>query len=33
MWSEANFEVRWMASFDTTEEDVDSFVKTLKELL
>jgi len=33
MWNESNSEVRWMTSFDTTEEDVDSFVKTLISLL
>jgi threonine aldolase len=30
-WDEAAGDVRWMCSFDTTEEDVDSFVQALKE--
>ncbi|SEE24066.1 L-threonine aldolase [Arthrobacter alpinus] len=29
-WDEAAREVRWMCSFDTTEEDVDAFVAALK---
>ncbi len=29
-WNEATREVRWMCSFDTTEEDVDSFVAAIK---
>ncbi|GAB3560017.1 low specificity L-threonine aldolase [Arthrobacter alkaliphilus] len=29
-WNEANREVRWMCSFDTTEEDVDTFVAAIK---
>jgi threonine aldolase len=29
-WNETSGEVRWMASFDTTEQDIDNFVKTLK---
>ncbi|MFW6290609.1 MAG: threonine aldolase family protein, partial [Mariniphaga sp.] len=33
MWDENKSEVRWMTSFDTTEEDIDGFVKKLKELL
>jgi len=33
MWDEHNNEVRWMTSFDTQEEDIDAFVKKLKELL
>lgn len=32
-WDEAAGDVRWMCSFDTTEEDVDSFVQALKEEL
>lgn len=32
-WDEANDVVRWMCSFDTTEEDIDQFVETLKRLL
>jgi threonine aldolase len=32
LWNEAKGEVRWMTSFDTTEEDVIKFVKRLKEL-
>ncbi len=31
MWSEERSEVRWMTSFDTTEEDIDRFVSLLKE--
>lgn len=30
-WDEANDVVRWMCSFDTTEEDIHSFVNALKE--
>jgi threonine aldolase len=29
-WNEATREVRWMCSFDTTEEDVDAFVAALR---
>ncbi|WP_346926934.1 low specificity L-threonine aldolase [uncultured Arthrobacter sp.] len=29
-WNEAAREVRWMCSFDTTEDDVDSFVAAIK---
>jgi threonine aldolase len=32
-WDESISEVRWMCSFDTTKEDVISFVETLKSLL
>ena len=32
MWNEANSEVRWMTSFDTTEEDVCQFVEAIKKL-
>ncbi len=32
-WDSETHEQRWMCSFDTTEEDVFGFVKTLKELL
>ncbi|WEV24230.1 low specificity L-threonine aldolase [Streptomyces sp. 71268] len=32
-WDEAAGDVRWMCSFDTTEEDVDGFVTALKEEL
>ncbi len=32
-WDEANDEVRWMCSFDTTEEDINNFVAALKRLL
>ncbi|MFG6444250.1 threonine aldolase family protein [Microbacterium sp. P07] len=31
-WDEARREVRWMCSFDTTEEDVDAFVAAVAEL-
>ncbi|HEX5567286.1 MAG TPA: threonine aldolase, partial [Streptomyces sp.] len=30
-WDEAAGDVRWMCSFDTTEEDVDGFVAALRE--
>ncbi len=30
-WNEETSEVRWMCSFDTTEQDIESFVKLLKE--
>jgi len=33
MWDEHNSEVRWMTSFDTTEEDVERFVDLVKKLL
>lgn len=33
MWDELRSEVRWMCSFDTTEEDIFGFVNALKELL
>jgi threonine aldolase len=33
IWDEAINEVRWMTAFDTTVEDVYSFVTTLKEIL
>jgi threonine aldolase len=29
MWDEGRSEVRWMASWDTTEEDVDAFASTI----
>jgi threonine aldolase len=29
-WDEAAGDVRWMCSFDTTEDDVDEFVAALK---
>jgi threonine aldolase len=32
LWNETTGQARWMASFDTTEEDVDGFVKRLAEL-
>jgi threonine aldolase len=32
VWDEESSEVRWMCSFDTTEEDIDSFASLLKEL-
>ncbi|MEU5164125.1 low specificity L-threonine aldolase [Streptomyces sp. NPDC020875] len=32
-WDEAAGDVRWMCSWDTTEDDVDSFVQALKEEL
>jgi threonine aldolase len=33
IWNEQTLEARWMCSFDTTEEDVNEFVETLKYLL
>lgn len=32
-WNEQTGEVRWMASFDTTEEDVEDFVRSMREVL
>jgi threonine aldolase len=32
-WNEFTGEVRWMTSWDTTTEDIEGFVKVLKELL
>jgi threonine aldolase len=31
VWDEATGVVRWMASFDTTEQDVDAFVELMAE--
>jgi threonine aldolase len=33
LWDERAGEVRWMASFDTTEEDVEAFVQAMREVL
>jgi threonine aldolase len=33
VWDESTSEVRWMTSFDTTEEDVRGFVSRLRELV
>ncbi len=33
MWDESRNEVRWMTSFDTTEEDIENFASLLKRLL
>ncbi len=33
VWNEQTNELRWMCSFDTTEEEIDEFVKTLREVL
>lgn len=33
VWNEATHEVRWMTSWDTTEEDIYNFVSAIKELL
>jgi threonine aldolase len=33
VWDESTGVVRWMASFDTTEADVDGFVARLGELM
>jgi threonine aldolase len=32
-WNEEENEVRWMTSFDTTEEDVESFVSCIKDVI
>jgi threonine aldolase len=33
IWDEETLELRWMCSFDTTEEDIQNFVSTLRNLL
>ena len=33
VWNEERGEVRWMTAFDTTEEDIEHFVRKLKDLL
>ena len=33
VWNEETGEVRWMASYDTTEEDITGFVARLKEII
>jgi threonine aldolase len=33
MWNEAASEVRWMTSFDTTEQEILDFAKLIRELL
>lgn len=33
VWDEEQGEVRWMCSFDTTEEDIDNFIETLRKYL
>jgi len=33
VWNEDRGEVRWMTSFDTTDTDIENFVKVLKKLL
>lgn len=33
VWNEETSEVRWMASFDTQEEDIENFVKFIKEIV
>ncbi len=33
VWNEENSEVRWMTHFQTTKEDIDNFVETLKKQL
>ncbi|MHC5055426.1 MAG: threonine aldolase family protein [Planctomycetota bacterium] len=32
-WNESTGEVRWMASFDTTEEDIEAFARAIEETL
>jgi threonine aldolase len=33
VWDENSMEVRWMCSWDTTEEDVDAFADAVRESL
>lgn len=33
IWDEETLELRWMCSFDTTEEDIENFVCTLRDLV
>jgi len=33
IWDEETLELRWMCSFDTTEEDIENFVSTLRDML
>ena len=33
VWDEHNSEVRWMTSFDTTEDEIFEFVALIKELV
>lgn len=33
VWNEDTHEVRWMTSFDTTEEDIELFVESIKQIL
>jgi threonine aldolase len=33
MWDESRNEVRWMTSFDTTDEDIENFASAIKRLL
>ena len=33
IWNDKTSEVRWMTSFDTTEEEIEGFTQTLKELM
>ncbi len=33
MWDEHKSEVRWMTSYDTTEEDIENFIKILKKVI
>ena len=33
VWNEKKSEVRWMTTFDTTEEDINDFVKKLKKII
>ena len=32
IWDEAAGEVRWMTSWDTTEEDIDALMRSLNEM-
>lgn len=33
VWDEENSEVRWMTSYDTTEEDIMNFISLLKKII
>ncbi|MDR0420411.1 MAG: aminotransferase class V-fold PLP-dependent enzyme [Prevotellaceae bacterium] len=33
LWDEKNCEARWMCSFDTNEDDINTFVETIKKLI
>ncbi len=33
IWNEETSEVRWMASFDMVEEDIEEFVRVIQEII